>query len=230
MQLIPPSKGLLVKIQNPSLCDGCAPRAGGSGAIGYRGTPPARPRVRLRGRARVPSTNGQITDLSHTLVALVRSSLGGTASVSDPDRVVVFDDIADLLVPVPPVHHVALHRLLLSLFSVPLNLAAPESQTSTDWAAVDTTCLPAVRPAFAWASLLERPVVAPPAMPLDADTVFPQPKAHGPLHGIPGARRSDDGTVLLWGTLAADGEQDGSQGNLTADQVEFVRYVRNSLV
>ena len=145
--------------------------------------------------------------------------------MSDPDRVVVFDDIADLLVPVPPAHHAALHRLLLSLFSVPLNLAAPESQTSTDWAAADTTCLPAVRPAFAWASLLERPVVAPPALPLDADTVFPQPKAHGPLHGIPGARRGDDGEVLLWGTLAADGEQDGSQGNLTADQVEFVRCV-----
>ena len=157
------------------------------------------------------------------------SRAGAAPDVSDPDRLVLHTDISDLLVEVPPVHHPALYRLLLSLLGLPLSAVPPGGRTSTELASEPSAALPTVRPAFAWASLLELPRLAPPAFPFDADTVFPQPGAYPFLSAQPGAVDVPDapGAVLVWGTNATVGLGPEARpgGQLTDDQVAFVRSV-----
>jgi hypothetical protein len=150
------------------------------------------------------------------------------ADVRDPDRLVVFDDVAPYLVEVPRPAQPALYRMMLSLFGLPLSVASPAGATSTDVAVADPATLPTALPAFAWASLLQRPRLAPAALPLDPDVLFPPPGAYPAVASVPGAITVEPtSATLLWATSAAPGlgVHACPHGQLTDDQVGLVRYV-----
>ena len=154
------------------------------------------------------------------------SANAGADDVGDPDRLVLYDDMSDMLLPMAPAQHGALFRMLLSLFGLPLEPQRPARRSSNELAARDPATWPAIRAAHAWSSLLQRPTLVPPCIPLEADLVFPQPGAYPAVDTLPGALVSgtDAGMhpiVLVWATAATPADR--VNGQLAEDQVAFVR-------